>query len=200
MDVGRSRADLMICSAVPCPCPCTAVQVPPAAAEERAQEMVSQGDLADDCPICMDSMDRDSGSVTACGHAFCLECIREHIKVRRWRCAPVRTCPGLKCRAHRDCAAYRGHVRGRPSSVPSMPRQCWSGAALSASTPAAAATRRRAPGCGSGRPSWRLGGRCGAAAVDEDAAREAGCGRDAISGSDTQGPRLLVLHQLPRSP
>jgi len=35
---------------------------------------------AEDCSICMELVLRETGGVTSCGHAFCLDCIHEHLQ------------------------------------------------------------------------------------------------------------------------
>ena len=39
-------------------------------------ESIMAGEV-ESCPICLDDVTREGGGLTACGHAFCLECIRE---------------------------------------------------------------------------------------------------------------------------
>ena len=58
-----------------------AAQGPPPteAALGRAAAMMAPGG-AEDCPICMDPVLREAGGVTSCGHAFCLDCINEHLQ------------------------------------------------------------------------------------------------------------------------
>ena len=43
----------------------------------RATEMMAGGGEATDCPICMDVITRIDGVLTACGHAYCRECLGE---------------------------------------------------------------------------------------------------------------------------
>ena len=43
-------------------------------AKRRAERLAEE---PEDCPICMDPVARETGAVTACGHAFCDECIKE---------------------------------------------------------------------------------------------------------------------------
>ena len=52
---------------------------PTAKALERAAAMMEPG-AVEDCPICMDVIQRDGGAITACGHPFCLDCIGEHVQ------------------------------------------------------------------------------------------------------------------------
>ena len=58
-----------------------AAQGPPPteAALGRAAAMMAPGG-AEDCPICMELVLREAGGVTSCGHAFCLDCINEHLQ------------------------------------------------------------------------------------------------------------------------
>ena len=48
-------------------------------ARAKAEAMVAEGATLEECPICIETVSLDGGCVTACGHAFCTECIAEHM-------------------------------------------------------------------------------------------------------------------------
>ena len=51
------------------------------------------------CSLCFDQVEREGGAVTACGHAFCYECIVEYLYAgaEKIDVAPSRACPITAC-------------------------------------------------------------------------------------------------------
>ena len=65
---------------------------PTDAAVQRARRLEAGGEV-EDCPVCMDTIVRETGCVTACGHPFCHECILEHVH----RSAPASEDGAARC-------------------------------------------------------------------------------------------------------